>query len=218
MSKCTLPRSVIALSKLAASEHQVRFGATANVKISASSGNFRAEATNGRLFGIINGYAEGEIDILIDAKKMAEIQKVLAKEHDRIVIETQHDDEPGSRPTFTAGGIKPQVVKPDGPVPDPDPLSKIGGEYPLPEEAGRWPNTNQVIPSGKVACRFMVDAHYLIDLLNVAIKVHGGDCVPVTFTVFQDSGVHKKPICLTACNEEKTQVYDAVLVPLVDAK
>lgn len=211
--KAILPKSVLALTPLAA-ETNTRHGSTTGVLLTASGGNCRCEATNGRLLGIIHGYAEGDIDIVIDAKKIAEIKKVMGKEDTSLVIDVDES-------RFSAGGININKYA-NGPVPTPfediRPTSTIGGECMLRPDI-RWPNTNQVIPSGKVACTFKVDAAYLIELLRCAIAVHNGkEACPVTFTVFKDRGEHKVPIALTAKAEDGSAYFDAVLVPLVDAK
>lgn len=205
--KAILPKAVLALSQLAANESQNRFGATQCVLLTAKDGNFRAEATNGRYLGILNGYAEGECDMLIDAKKFAEIKKVMDKEADRIVFETKGQ-------TFTAGGIKP-FFHTNGDITGLEPISKIGGEFHQTGDDGyRWPNTNQVIPSGKVACTFRIDPRMLIEVLRCAMAVDQSDAPSVTFTIFRQD----KPIAISARNEEGSQYGDFIVVPLVPSK
>jgi hypothetical protein len=210
--KAILPKSILALSQLSASQSSGRMSMT-NVLVKAHEGNFRAEATNGRLLGIINGYAEGECDILIDARKFAEIKKVMDRTADRIILETKDA-------TFTAGGIPPAKFGADGREIVPEPLSKIGGEFHKRGDDGyRWPNTDQVIPSGKVACTFKIDAKFLVDVLRCAQAVNEGDCCSVTFTVFKDRTPGcPQPIAVSTMNEDGTQCFDAVIVPLVTSK
>lgn len=224
--KAIVPRSVLALTALTSNEGQVRFGATTCVKVTASGGNFRAEATNGRLLGILNGYAEGECDMLIDAAKFAEIKKILRKEDDRIVFETRNeigeDEEHGEYVRarhFTAGGIKPNF-HPNGEITGLEPISKIGGEYHQADENGyRWPNTDGVIPSGKVACQFLIDPKMLIEVLRVAQSVANGEAIAVKFTVFRKPGRSEKelidiPIAISCQNDAGSEYFDGIIVPL----
>ncbi len=197
--KVVLPRSVLALSQLA-STGNLRF-ATDNVLLTASGGNHRCEATNGKILGIINGIAEGDASLLINARKLAEIKKVLDKNDEKIIIEAENG-------SFKAiGGNTHGAAMPT--------RSAIAGEYDTVRvgdstEGQRWPNTNSVLPKTSPVASCKVDPLLLIDLFKAAAAVDGRKQPIITIHFYADG----QPLSVSTSNEESTQFFDGMFCPL----
>lgn len=194
--KVTIPKSVLTLADLCAKDAN-RWSATSHVRVKASNGRHRCEATNGRVLGIINGFTDLDAvgDILLPSEAIPAIKKMLARDDSVILIETE-----GTK--FSAFGAS----------------SMFKGEFAETNSDGmRWPNTDAVLPTGRPRISIMVDAGYLIQLLKCALSIKkDGDESGNTVTLhFYDP---LKPFAITARNQDGTLFFDGVAVPLCPTK
>ena len=202
--KATVPKCVIALAELT-SEFS-RFGSTENVLITSSGGNHRCEATNGRHLVIINGFSgiDDDAAMLIAPDRLKDAKRVLGKA-DFIEIEST------APRSMTISPIDYHSKKKTG--------ASIWGEFELlkresEDEGLRWPLTDNVIPKTRPQAVVDLDAKQLMSVLRAALAVLDGEGTKITLAIHSKTS----PITLSCRNDDGTQFFDAILMPLVPAK
>lgn len=208
--KFILPKSVLSLVGVADKIKMVkgkivrpnyRFS-TELVLLKASGGMHRCEATNGKSMAIITGVAEGEGEILVLARDLKTVRKVVLDKHTDLVFTC----DPATK-LCTIGGIKPPQREPDNTVTIDyytDGAPGINGDK------VRWPNTQGVLPNDKPTFVVDLDARLLSSLLDVTLAVN--DNKPYAHLVFFAN--QNKPFAIVTNSMDRQQAFNGLMIPL----
>ena len=210
-SALLLPANLASLSKLV-DKNASRFGGTAGVHLMAlEGGGYRAEATNGRILGMVKG------NFPDDLQNYPNVPAIQAAPNGATVGTIPADAwykafkavpaKKGTKPILgnlvaVLGNSQATLVSTD--------LENVNVLEPRLVE-GRWPDTDKILPTEKPRYSIDVDAKLLIDLLQVAADfANGDDCRRVTLDLHDP----KKPIAVRT-KSESGQEFTGLIVPLV---
>jgi hypothetical protein len=208
--KLLLPANLSSLVRLAARDQHSRFGATTGVRLSATAEGYRAEATNGRVLGIVTGaepadpqeYPEvpalqsaptGESQGTIPADVWSRAFKAIPRKTARPIL---------GNLVAVLGKDQATLVSTD--------LENVNVLTPRLVE-GRWPDTTKIVPKDKPRLTINVDAKLLIDLLQVASAFSSEEHNHKVTMEFYDPS---RPFVVRTCSEEG-QEFTGMAVPLV---
>jgi hypothetical protein len=208
--KLLLPANLASLVKLAARNQHCRFGATTGVRLSATPTGYRAEATDGRILGIVTGnlpadpqdYPEvpaltsaptGETQGTIPAEVWSRAFKSIPKKTARPIL---------GNLVAVLGKDQATLVSTD--------LENVNVLTPRLVE-GRFPDTDKIVPKDKPRLTVNVDAKLLIELLQVASAFSSEDHNHKVTMEFYDSA---RPFVVRTRSDEG-QEFTGMAVPLV---
>lgn len=200
-----LPRNLKDLATLCATEN-ARFGATAGVRLTVEeSGLYRAEATDGRVLGIVRGPwpdppfpmpdPTDAADVMIAAKDWRGAFDMIPKgaKGDMATLAIASGDRIGEG----------QLVRAH--------LVSFESRREVACIEGRFPDVSRVLPSGAPMFRIAVDPWYLAEVLKVAGKLIENSGARRVDLLFYGS---QKPMAVLARNTDTGQVFDGLVVPL----
>ena len=197
-----LPAAFIPLSKLGERTNGVRFASAA--RIIQSGPTYRIDVTDGRVLGILRGattiyQGSGPSEILVPYEEIDKLAKLIGKE-ESFRLETLLANQ--FRAVFATSMLTGKCL-----------LTKVD---PIDEtqqgETGRFPNTDQVLPSGEPSMTFRVSAKVLMKLLAVVAKITESEHAECTFTIYDAN----KPIAVSCKNDQNGMVFDSLFVPLTE--
>ena len=197
--KATLHPNVQALVQLV-SQGEARFAGTTGVKVSVANGIYRLDATDGRCAGIIQGpneapkFDRGDVlenmertEAIVSAEDWKNVFKT-GKKTDEVYVVTEGD---GRGLVLARGLAFTKTLALDG----------------------KFPPVDQVIPRRSPSFSVAVDPAYLIDLLQVAVKLTDDEQKRVTLT-FYPNAKHDGGIVGIVAKNSAGQTLDGLLVPL----
>jgi hypothetical protein len=195
-----------ALSNLAAAAEHTRFGATIGIKVKTFDDKLRLEATDGRLLGVVQCYAED------DAKKCEDVVESMDLDPDGAeeVIINAKDWKNGFKqvPKDTLRGADSVVMcTKDRRATFANMVGRIEGW----QVEGRFPNVDQVIPQQIPLFKVRVDPKLMIRMMQTCLDFTSDEARGVVIAFYGE----RQPLGFLVQNADLNQVFDGLLVPLV---
>lgn len=205
-----IPRNLAALGRLAAKDMNGKFAAMTGVKLrDQGDGLYRAEATDGRVLGIISGpFAEITADsepppfnspstgasMIVQAAEFTKaITRIKPMRYSKPPIDENHVAFVGDPESHRAA------------------VFGHGQSTVLPELEGKFPDTDVVLPRRAPMLRFKVDPKHMIHLLEAASAVNGAQVEILYYS-------RTTPLGVIACDFDNGQCFDGLIVPLQPAE
>ena len=211
VQKLLLPPNLAALTRLVAKNQHSRFGATTGVHLSTTAdGGFRAEATDGRVLGIVTGK-------LADASKYPDVPPLQCAPNGQLqgtipadVWSRAFKAVPNPRKVspilgnlaVVFGNNQATLVSTD--------LENVNVLTPRLVE-GRFPDTDKIVPKDKARLSVNVDAKLLIELLQTAMAFSSPDQNNRVTIEFYDA---KRPFVVRSSTDDGPD-FLGMAVPLV---